>query len=65
MISSYESTLFSHIYRESNMALDWMAKYGSSLRFTSLTIFSSPPYWDSLFILVDANLGRTLVRKGT
>ena len=65
MITSCESISFTHIYREGNMAADWMAKYGCLLRCNSLTIFTSPPSRDFLFILVDDNLGRTLVRRAT
>jgi len=53
---------FPHIYREDNMAADWMAKYGYSLRSHSLSIFSSPPCHDFFLLLVDDNLGRTLER---
>jgi len=42
MISSYELISLRHIYREGNMAADWMAKYGCSLRCHFLSIFSSP-----------------------
>jgi len=63
MISSCESVSFKHTYREGNMAADWMAKHGCFLRCYSPTIFFSPPSRDFLFILVDDNLGRTLVRR--
>ena len=62
-ITSCESIFFTHIYREGNMAADWMAKYGCLLRCTSLSTFSSPPCRDFLYILVDDNLGRTLERR--
>jgi len=64
-ISSCEFISFTHIYRESNMAADWMAKYGCSLRCHSLSLFTSLPCRDFLFILVDDNLGRTLERRAT
>jgi len=38
-----EDISFNHIYREGNMAADWIAKYGSSVRSISLTIFHYPP----------------------
>jgi len=63
MISNCESISFSHIYREGNMAADWMAKYGYSLRHHSLSIFSYPPRRDFISLLVDDNLGRILVRR--
>jgi len=56
---------FHHIYREGNMAADWMAKYGSTFRPISLTLFPSPPSREFLFILADDNLGRSLVRGTT
>ena len=63
MISSCEAIFFTHIYREGNQAADWMAKYGCLLRCHSLSIFSSPPCREFLFILIDDNLGRTLARR--
>ena len=65
LISSCESVSFQHTYREGNMAADWMAKFGCSLRCPSLSIFTSPPCRDFLFLLVDDNLGRTLARRAT
>jgi len=32
MVASFEIISFRHIYREGNMAADWMAKYGCSIR---------------------------------
>jgi len=63
MISTCESISFSHIYREGNMAADWMAKHGCALRSHSLSIFSYPPRRDFISLLVDDNLGRTLARR--
>ena len=65
LIISCESISFQHTYREGNMAADWMAKFGSSLIYHSLSIFTSPPCRDFLLLLVDDNLGRTLVRRAT
>jgi len=65
MISSCELISFRHIYREGNMAADWMAKYACSIRCHSLSLFSYPPCREFLFLLVDDNLGRTLVRRAT
>ena len=39
-----EDISFKHIYREGNMAADWIAKYGSSIGSISLTFFHYPPY---------------------
>ena len=65
MIINCEDISFTHIYREGNMAADWMAKYGCVLRCNSLSTFSSPPCRDFLYLLVDDNLGRTLERRTT
>ena len=53
---------FQHIYRESNRAADWMAKFGCTLQSVPLTIFSTCPSREFLFLLTDDNLGRSFVR---
>jgi len=63
MISGCEQIHFSHIYREGNMAADWMARYGCLIKTLSLSVFSCSPSRDFLHILVDDNLGRTLARR--
>jgi len=63
MLSNCEIISFRHIYREGDMAADWMAKHGCSICGHCLSIFSNPPSCEFLFILVDDNLGRTLVRR--
>jgi len=63
MISKCESVSFTHIYREGNLAADWMAKYGCVLKSHSLSIFTVFPSREFLYILVDDNLGRTLARR--
>ena len=65
LLSSCASVSFQHTYREGNMAADWMAKFGCSLRYPSLSIFTSPPCRDFLYLLIDDNLGRTLARRAT
>jgi len=60
-----EEISFKHVYREANMAADWVAKYGCVIRSPSLTCFSSSPSREFLFILIDDNLGRSLVRGTT
>ena len=57
-----EDISFTHIYREGNMAADWIAKYGSSIRTTSLTLFHHPPSRELQCILTDDYLGRSLAR---
>ena len=53
---------FQHIYREGNRAADWIAKYGCILQSVPLTIFSTCPSREFLFLLTDDNLGRSFVR---
>jgi len=65
MITSCDSISFTHIYREGNLAADWIAKYGCLIRSHSLYYCMSPPSRDFLFILSDDNLGRTLARRAT
>ena len=65
MVAGCETVIFRHIYREGNMAADWMAKHGCSLRSHALTLVSSPPCRQFLFLLIDDNLGRTLERRAT
>ena len=57
------SISFYHIFLESNMVADWMAKYASSSQ--ASTPFSSPIFRDSLYILINDNVGRTLERRAT
>jgi len=63
LLSHCTHTSFRHIFREGNLAADWMAKYGTFIRCHSLSLFTLPPSRDLLLILVDDNLGRTLVRR--
>jgi len=65
LITSCESISFKHTYRKGNVVADWMVKFGCSFRCNSLSIFSSPPCREFLFLLVDDNLGRTLERRAT
>ena len=65
LITGCEAVLFRHVYREGNVAADWMAKHGCIHRCHSLISFSSPPCRQFLFLLVDDNLGRTLARRAT
>ena len=65
MVAGCEDVLFRHIYREGNMAADWMAKYGCTLRCHSLISLTSPPCRQFLLLLVDDNLGRYLARRAT
>ena len=60
-----EEITFNHIYRESNMAADWVAKFGCQLRSLPLSIFVVPPSRGFLFLLADDNLGRSFVRGET
>ena len=63
MIPPYVDCLFQHIYREGNLAADWMAKFGCLVRSVSILYFSFPFHRDFLSILRSDNLGRTLERR--
>uniref|UniRef100_A0A7C9CFW3 RNase H type-1 domain-containing protein n=1 Tax=Opuntia streptacantha TaxID=393608 RepID=A0A7C9CFW3_OPUST len=57
LLSHCASYYLRHIYREGNLAADWMAKHGSLLRCHSLSLFSSPPpSWLFSFYLFYLNL---------
>ena len=63
MIPPHVHCLFQHTYREGNMAADWVAKYGCSIRTRSIFSFSFPSHREFLTILINDNLGRTLERR--
>ena len=63
MLSPSVHCLFHHIYREGNMAADWIAKYGCLVRSTSIFSISFPYNREFLSILMSDNLGRTLERR--
>jgi len=63
MLPNCDTISFRHIYREGNMAADWIAKHGCVLRSHFLSLFSHPPSREFLSIIVDDNLGRTLARR--
>ena len=65
LIKECDSISFNHIYREGNMAADWVAKYRCTLRLTSLSCFSYPPSRDLLYILTYDYLGRSIARGTT
>jgi len=58
-----EDISFIHIYREGNRAADWIAKHGSSIRSTYLTLFHYPPSRELQCILAEDYLGRSLARE--
>uniref|UniRef100_A0A7C9DFJ2 RNase H type-1 domain-containing protein n=1 Tax=Opuntia streptacantha TaxID=393608 RepID=A0A7C9DFJ2_OPUST len=63
MIPPYVDCLFQHIYREGNLAADWMAKFGCLVRSVSILYFSFSFHRDFLSILMSDNLGSTLERR--
>ena len=63
MIPPYVHCLFQHIYREGNLAADWVAKYGCIVRSASIFSLSFPFHREFLSILMSDNLGRTLERR--
>ena len=52
-----------HIYREANMAADWLSKFGHSIADTWLSTHCESR--DLRLIVQDDRIGRTLVRRGT
>jgi len=60
MLSSFTSPTIQHVFREGNMASDWIAKLGVVLK-TDLTFSHSPSPELSCIIHADY-LGRTLAR---
>jgi len=65
MIPPNVHCLFQHTYREGNMTVAWVAKYGCSIRSTSIFSFSFPSNSEFLSIPINDNLGRTLERRAT
>ena len=53
---------FTHIFREANMATDWLFKFGHSITHTFISDFCFSPYLSQ--IVADDFIGRTLVRRG-
>ena len=62
MLKQVDHVVINHIYREANMAEDWLSKYGHSLSGTILaTDYCNPEFRN---IVRDDMLGCTLVRRG-
>jgi len=62
MLNQVEHAIINHIYRETNMATDWLSKYGYSLSGNILATECCNPEFRN--IVCDDMLGRTLVRRG-
>jgi len=62
LLAQVDQVVIKHIYREANMAADWLAKYGHSVSGTMETIEISNP--EFRLIVCDDMLGRTLARRG-
>ena len=62
MLNQVEMATITHIFREANLAADWLSKYGHSISGS----ISATECWDPelRFIVRDDMLGRTLVRRG-
>ena len=53
---------YSHIFREANMAADWLAKFGQSITSVFTTDYCFSPHLGQ--IVADDIVWRTLVRRG-
>jgi len=62
LLAQVDQVVIQHIYREANMAADWLAKYGHSVSGTIVTIEIGNP--DFQRIVCDDMLCRTLARRG-
>ena len=63
MLQQIEHSQATHIYRETNMAPDWLSKFGRSISDTwSATQCNNI---DFVTIIQDDRIGRTLVRRGS
>ena len=62
MLNQVELTTINHIFREANIAADWLFNYGHSISGSKL----ATDYWDLKFRIIvrDDMLGHTLVRSG-
>jgi len=62
LLNQVELAIINHIFREANMAADWLSKFGHSI---SGSIVTTECWEPELRIIVrDDMLGRTLVRRG-
>ena len=62
LLAQVDQVVIQHIYREANMAADWLAKYGHSVSGTMET--TEICKLDFRRIVCDDMLGRTLARRG-
>ena len=53
---------FTHVFREANMAADWLSKFGHSINHTFISDICFSPCLSQ--IVADDVIGRTLVRRG-
>ena len=63
MLNQLDQVQVNHIYREANMAADWLSKYGHSLTGNAVAIDFCNIAFRS--VVLDDMLGRTLVRRHT
>jgi len=62
LLAQFDQVVIKHIYREANMAVDWLANYRHSVSGTMVTTEICNP--DFRLIVRDDMLGRTLARRG-
>jgi len=63
MLNQVEMVTINHIFREANMAADWLSKYGHSISGSILATDCRDP--ELRIIVRDDMLGRTLVSRDT
>jgi len=63
MLQQIVHSQVTHIYREANMAADWLSKFGHSISDTWSAIQCNS--LDFVTIIQDDRIGRTLVRRGS
>ena len=61
LLAQFDQVIIKHIYREANMAVDWLANYGHSISGTMVTTEICNP--DFRLIVRDDMLGCTLARR--
>jgi len=62
-LKQFEAVSITHVFREANMAADWLSKTGHA--FSTPKIWSYPPSLDFQDILYADVMGRSLERRGT
>ena len=62
-LDRFYKVIINHIFRQSNSAIDWLAKYGLSIH--SINMWNLVPHRDLGHILIEYNLGRVLEKRAS